>query len=737
MGISTNFLIHTEIRNPFLFDFKRIDFMYNSLQQKLTISLRIKQEKRYNKRKKGEKRKMKKSEGITLIALVVTIVILIILAGISIRLVLGENGIVTKSKESKKQMKIAEYIDKVELSRGEIAIENLGNITLEDVVKQIYKDKIVPKGNITKLEDNKSAKMLTKEGYIFIITQDTVEYIGNSNEEATVKEAKMIANTTDGIVTLTIKAGMPGEIIQKIELYEEDKGKIENLVIPTGMSKIQKEKAIELPFYEEIDRVYYIKVIGNATTLESEKVKIEKNTNTIRTANDLKRFATLVNNGEKFKGQTINQVENINLSEICNSNVGSWEPIGYIVGGNLEEANYFDGKYNGNGRQINNLYINEKNREIQIGLFGILGYNGIIENLTVQGEVTSQEENKSLAGIVGRNDGIIENCVNMVEVNSINNTAGGITGFNNGSVKKCINKSNIYGEYCAGGIASSNQKVEVIQNDIPNTIRYPEIIECTNEGNITANGYIAGGIVGKNTEKIENCKNTGTVKTQAQLDTSTTGSGTGGIAGETTANIVNCSNRGWIKADWSWAGGITGHAGENVKIDKCYNENGIIETLNYSAGGIVGRIESGTIENSYNISLGESYIKAGVGNAGGIAATCKINLLVKNCYSIGNNIQSEESSSYKGSIVGAIQNNETSIENCYYEKGTSLEIVFLDGYTLKKNTAIEKELSEFKLNARNENSVTYALNNYINSEIWGQEASINGGYPYLLESKER
>ena len=71
-------------------------------------------------------------------------------------------------------------------------------------------------------------------------------------------------------------------------------------------------------------------------------------------------------------------------------------------------------------------------------------------------------------------------------------------------------------------------------------------------------------------QKIENCKNTGTVKTQAQLDTSTTGSGTGGIAGETTANIVNCANRGFIKADWSWAGGITGHAGENVKIDKCY-----------------------------------------------------------------------------------------------------------------------------------------------------------------------
>lgn len=43
----------------------------------------------------------RKEKGITLIALVVTVIILIILAGISISLVLGNNGIVTKSKLAK------------------------------------------------------------------------------------------------------------------------------------------------------------------------------------------------------------------------------------------------------------------------------------------------------------------------------------------------------------------------------------------------------------------------------------------------------------------------------------------------------------------------------------------------------------------------------------------------------------------------------------------------------------
>lgn len=46
---------------------------------------------------------MKKQRGITLIALVVTIIVLIILAGISINLILGENGIITKASSAKQE----------------------------------------------------------------------------------------------------------------------------------------------------------------------------------------------------------------------------------------------------------------------------------------------------------------------------------------------------------------------------------------------------------------------------------------------------------------------------------------------------------------------------------------------------------------------------------------------------------------------------------------------------------
>ena len=44
---------------------------------------------------------MKSNKGITLVSLVVTIIVLIILAGVSINLVLGENGIITRAKQEK------------------------------------------------------------------------------------------------------------------------------------------------------------------------------------------------------------------------------------------------------------------------------------------------------------------------------------------------------------------------------------------------------------------------------------------------------------------------------------------------------------------------------------------------------------------------------------------------------------------------------------------------------------
>jgi len=69
---------------------------------------------------------LKSKKGITLIALVVTIIVLIILAGVSISLVLGDNGIVTKAKEAKQNMQVAANEEQASIANLEIAIENEG-----------------------------------------------------------------------------------------------------------------------------------------------------------------------------------------------------------------------------------------------------------------------------------------------------------------------------------------------------------------------------------------------------------------------------------------------------------------------------------------------------------------------------------------------------------------------------------------------------------------------------------
>ena len=76
------------------------------------------------------KRKIKKAtEGITLIALVITVIVLLILAGVTVATLTGDNGILTKVTEAKNKNEEAEEKEKVELSAvGALAKDNGGEI---------------------------------------------------------------------------------------------------------------------------------------------------------------------------------------------------------------------------------------------------------------------------------------------------------------------------------------------------------------------------------------------------------------------------------------------------------------------------------------------------------------------------------------------------------------------------------------------------------------------------------
>ena len=58
---------------------------------------------------------MKNNKGITLIALVITIIVLLILAGVSIAMLTGDNGILTKATESTTATDLAEVLEKVNM----------------------------------------------------------------------------------------------------------------------------------------------------------------------------------------------------------------------------------------------------------------------------------------------------------------------------------------------------------------------------------------------------------------------------------------------------------------------------------------------------------------------------------------------------------------------------------------------------------------------------------------------
>ena len=71
---------------------------------------------------------MRNQKGITLIALVITIIVLLILAGVSIAMLSGENGILTNASEAQKNTDRANAIEKIDIALQAIKTEALANL---------------------------------------------------------------------------------------------------------------------------------------------------------------------------------------------------------------------------------------------------------------------------------------------------------------------------------------------------------------------------------------------------------------------------------------------------------------------------------------------------------------------------------------------------------------------------------------------------------------------------------
>ena len=88
------------------------------------------------------KLKIKQEEGITLIALVVTIVVLLILAGVSISLVLNNNGVISKAKDSKNSTERGQAQDEVNLAINYLQIEDATSTLTQEDRRKILEDEL-------------------------------------------------------------------------------------------------------------------------------------------------------------------------------------------------------------------------------------------------------------------------------------------------------------------------------------------------------------------------------------------------------------------------------------------------------------------------------------------------------------------------------------------------------------------------------------------------------------------
>ena len=91
---------------------------------------------------------MRDQKGITLIALVITIIVLLILAGVSIAMLTGSNGVLTRANDAKNDTAEAEVVERINMELNAIYADVLtGGITFDqDYVKEVN-DNLAGKAN--------------------------------------------------------------------------------------------------------------------------------------------------------------------------------------------------------------------------------------------------------------------------------------------------------------------------------------------------------------------------------------------------------------------------------------------------------------------------------------------------------------------------------------------------------------------------------------------------------------
>ncbi|WP_071149250.1 fimbrillin family protein [Bacteroides ndongoniae] len=240
----------------------------------------------------------------------------------------------------------------------------------------------------------------------------------------------------------------------------------------------------------------------------------------------------------------------------------NWEPVAF---GNYNT--YYTGTFDGNGHTISNLTITNLYFNYYCGMFGSVGTNATIKNLTLENVSLNVSSNEGLAAIgalAGSNQGIISNCnvSGNISTNSRLFYVGGIVGrMDSGVIQYCHSSASIQGgnsTYVGGVLGGEYATATVIKG-------------CSFSGSITSDRAV-GGVAGycRFFNDMIGCYSVGELS-----NLSTTAYRTGGVVGflqiNTTANACYWSN---------FDGVGVGYCNENNQWDGAYKVDG--EAINWA-----------------------------------------------------------------------------------------------------------------------------------------------------------
>lgn len=117
---------------------------------------------------------VRKDSGITLIALVITIIVLLILAGVSINAVIGDGGILRQAQKSSTTQRLATYSEEFQMKRADEDIESYAE-SLKPSNSEIYAVGEEVRNYIPSLRDDDVGKVVIFEGKLVYTGEDLTE----------------------------------------------------------------------------------------------------------------------------------------------------------------------------------------------------------------------------------------------------------------------------------------------------------------------------------------------------------------------------------------------------------------------------------------------------------------------------------------------------------------------------------------------------------------------------------